>query len=264
LARVVREFAEATDRRLSRLEEDVTELKADVAGIKVRLDGIEAKQDEHSETLAGHTRVLDEHSETLAGHTRVLNEHSETLAGHTRVLNEHSEMLTEQRDILDEHGRILTRHGGQLAHLVGHDFEGLVVEPARRKIRDALGLSRLTIFSQHRQQGAVKLSDLTRESELAGVISDDDQADLANADIVFAGTNQGESVFVVAEISITVELDDVEHAAHRASLLHQATGVPALAAVIGAGIDAVAAREADNSSVAFAQVSEEEADSYRR
>ena len=124
-------------------------------------------------------------------------------------------------DKMDQHDRTFATQGGQLAHLRGYDYEGLAAEPARRKIRDALGLSRLTIFSQHIQQGAVKLRDLTHEAELTGVISDDDQADLSNADIVFAGTNQGESVFVVAEISITVELDDVERAAHRRPLLRR-------------------------------------------
>ena len=107
------------------------------------------------------------------------------------------------------------------------------------------------------------MDDLARDAQLAGAISDDDQAELTFADVTYEGTKDGEPVFVLAEISITVEVDDVERAARRASILQQATGVPTFAGVIGTGIDADAATAAKSKSVAYAQVPEKEADYHK-
>ena len=157
----------------------------------------------------------------------------------------------------------VTRHGGQLAHLMGHNFEALAAEPARRKLRDALALSTLSVFSQSGKPSARRLENLAREARIAGAISDDGQADLGLADLVFEGMNGAEPVFVVAEISITVGVEDVVRADRRAALLGQATGARAIAAVVGTGLEADAAGEADRSAVTFSQVSEAEAQDYQ-
>ena len=215
LARVVREFAEATDRRLSRLEEDVSGLKSDMAEVKADVSGLKSDM---VEVKAGIARIEEK---------------------------------------MDQHDRTFSTLGGHVDRLRGHDYEGVAAEPARRKLRDALNMSGLSVFSQSCKPNTARMDELARNARIAGAISHDDQADLTLADVTYEGTKDGEQVFVLAEISITVELDDVERAAHRASLLHQATGVPTLAAVIGAGIEADAAREADSNSVAYAQVPEE-------
>lgn len=201
LAATVREMSLAFDRRLTRLEEDMVEVKADGTSLKAAVARIEDK--------------------------------------------------------LDRHDRTFSILGGHVDRLRGHDFEGVAVEPARRKLRDELSMSNLSVFSQNGKPNADRIENLARDARIAGTIGDDDQAALTLADVTYEGTKDGEQVFVLAEISITVGVDDVERAAHRASILLQATGVPALAAVIGASIEADAAREADRNSVAYAQVPEE-------
>ncbi len=51
--------------------------------MKLRLDLLETKFDEH-------TRILNEHTALLNEHTALLNEHTALLNEHTRVLNEHT------------------------------------------------------------------------------------------------------------------------------------------------------------------------------
>ena len=153
--------------------------------------------------------------------------------------------------------RIFSHQSGDLDRFSFWDFKGLAWEPARRILRDALEISSLSLFSHSCKHNAITMDDLARDAQLAGAISDDDQAELTFADVTYEGTKNGEPVFVLAEISITVEVDDVERAAHRASILQQATGVPTFAGVIGTGIEADAATAAENKSVAYAQVSEE-------
>ena len=236
LARVVREIAEATDRRLSRLEEDVTELKADVAELKS--DMVEVKAD-----VSG---LKSDMVEVKADVAELKSDMVEVKAGIARI-----------EDKMDQHDRTFSTLGGHVDRLRGHDYEGVAAEPARRKLRDALNMSGLSVFSQSCKPNVARMDELARNARIAGAISHDDQADLTLADVTYEGTKDGEQVFVLAEISITVELDDVERAAHRASILRRATGVPTLAAVIGASIEADAAREADSKSVAYAQVPEE-------
>ena len=229
LARVVREFAEATDRRLSRLEEDVAGLKSDMVEVKADVSGLKSDMVEVKADVA---ELKSDMVEVKAGIARI-------------------------EDKMDQHDRTFSTLGGHVDRLRGHDYEGVAAEPARRKLRDALNMSGLSVFSQSCKPNVARMDELARNARIAGAISHDDQADLTLADVTYEGTKDGEQVFVLAEISITVEMDDVERAAHRASILRQATGVPAIAAVIGASIEADAAREADSKSVAYAQVPEE-------
>ena len=62
--------------------------------------------------------------------------------------------------------------------------------------------------------------------------------------------------YLLTEISVTVEQDDVQRAAERAALLTQATGIPSAsaAAVIGTAITHAAAQEAATRNVRFVEL----------
>ena len=271
LASTVREMSLAFDRRLTRLEEDMVEVKTNVA--ELRSDMVEVKAEVtglKSDMVEVKADVAELKSDMVEVKAEVTGLKSDMVEVKTDVAGLKSDMVEVKadgtslkaavariEDKLDRHDRTFSTLGGHVDRLRGHDFEGVAVEPARRKLRDELSMSNLSVFSQNGKHNADRIENLARDARIAGTIGDDDQAALTLADVTYEGTKDGEQVFVLAEISITVEVDDVERAAHRASILRQATGVPSLAAVIGASIEADAAREADRNSVAYAQVPEE-------
>ncbi len=66
-----------------------------------------------------------------------------------------------------------------------------------------------------------------------GRITEEEKYDVLLADVLALGRRDGDEVYLIAEVSETVEPHDVERAARRAQLLERATGVPTLAAVAG-------------------------------
>jgi DNA repair exonuclease SbcCD ATPase subunit len=78
----------------------------------------------------------------------------------------------------------------------------------------------------------------------AGRIAEDEKEEILYADVIVSGRRDGQSAYLVAEVSATVRVHDVERAIRRSQLLGKASGVPALAAVAGRGIQSDAETEA--------------------
>src|SRR5262245_27701143 len=82
--------------------------------------------------------TLDEHSRTLAGHTRLLAQQGQILAEHSRVLARHGQTL-------DEHSRTLAGHGQRMDSIdakLGMLTVGVhTIESMLRRLMDAEGLS---------------------------------------------------------------------------------------------------------------------------
>lgn len=67
----------------------------------------------------------------------------------------------------------------------------------------------------------------------AGQISCEDRADVIPADVVCSGRREGQDVYLVVEVSRTVEAGDVERGLRRAQILQTVVPQPVLAAVAG-------------------------------
>ncbi len=138
--------------------------------------------------------------------------------------------------------------GGQLSNLMGTDYEGIASRVSPRLVRKHMKLKNATLVASARREWPESILDLASESVELGVIEDDDAVDLELADAIVAGTDsQGNSVYVLIEISMTVQEEDVVKARQRAEILGSVTGTRPKSAVIGIRIDheADAAAEAD-------------------
>jgi len=89
-----------------------------------------------------------------------------------------------------------------------------------------------TIARRIRLLGAEALDDLLEPAVEAGIITDDEAADVRWADAVISGRRDGEPVYLVLEASYTVDDSDVERAIRRASIVAK-LGAPALPVVAG-------------------------------
>ena len=81
------------------------------------------------------------------------------------------------------------------------------------------------------------MANILAEATQNGTVTDAQADDFDRADPVLTGrTADGNSVYLVAEVSVTVNQRNVNRAQQRTAILQQATGGTAIPAVIGAAI----------------------------
>ena len=192
--------------RFTRVEDDVAVLKEDVAVLKqdvavLKEDMAEVKQD---------VAVLKEDMAEVKQDVAVLKEDMAEVKGDT------------------------SRMAGQIANLMGSDYEAKAIERSRRLIRRALGMERATLVYASRQPATDFEEQILVPAIRQGLI-DRHQADqLEEADsIIRCENNQGDIIHAVVEISITVQDHDRTRAADRAEIFNLATGLHALPFVVG-------------------------------
>ena len=121
------------------------------------------------------------------------------------------------------------RIGGDVSRLMGDDYESHVAIYIPRFLRRSMGI-KATVFSTQRDKSA--LAQLLDEAESQGLIESEDTDELDRADLVL--TADGPADYLLAEVSITVQQDDVDRATERSRLLAKATGRTVTPFAIGA------------------------------
>jgi hypothetical protein len=117
---------------------------------------------------------------------------------------------------------------------MGIDYEGTAVRLADRLVRRNLDLANATVVMNAKGYDKTPALAVVDQAVATGLITWDEADDLAEADVIISATDQdGGQLYVVAEISITVQERDRVRAIQRASALERATGVTAIPAVIG-------------------------------
>ena len=118
--------------------------------------------------------------------------------------------------------------------MLGTGYEGKVARVADRLARRNLGLADpQVVMKSYLPNSTPPLPEVDQGAE-TGNITWEESDDLALADVIVSGTGQdGKQVYVVMEISITVQEKDKTRAHRRAGLLERATGVSTIPVVIG-------------------------------
>ena len=88
-----------------------------------------------------------------------------------------------------------------------------------------------SVFSTQRDKSA--LTGLLDEAEKQGVIKAEETDELDKADLIL--TTDGPTDYILAEVSITIQQDDINRAAERARLFAKATARTVTPFAIGAG-----------------------------
>ena len=126
--------------------------------------------------------------------------------------------------------RQVGRIGGDVSRLTGADYESHVAAYVHRFLRRNLGMD-AAIFSTQQDKSA--LTRLLDDAESEGLIETRETDELDKADLVL--TAGGPTDYLLAEVSVTIQQDDVDKAAERAGLLARATGLTVAPFAIGAG-----------------------------
>ena len=117
------------------------------------------------------------------------------------------------------------------------DYEYRVIKRAPRLVRRRLGVRSAKILVAIDRLNDSTIVNLLDDSADRGIITEDDADELDRADVILRGSSpDGEDVYVVGEISITIDDNDVDRAGARARILRTASDTTTHAAVFGTAI----------------------------
>ena len=177
----------------------------------VRLERVE----EDIGTIKGDVATLKEDVSTL-------KEGQARLEGDVGILKEDVSTLRED----------VARIGGNVSNLMGSDYESHVATYIHRSLRRELKINATVLSTQKKRQPLIELLD---RAEGQGNITPEDNDKLNDVDIVLTVDDSDE--YILGEISITVQQDDVRRATEWAAILAKATGSRVTPVAIGAAED---------------------------
>ena len=190
--------------RLERVEEDIGVIKGDVATLK-----------------EGQARLESDVGTLKEGQARLESDVGTLKEGQARL---ESDVGTLKEDV--------SRIGGNVSNLMGSDYESHVAAYIHRSLRRELKINATVLSTQKNRQPLIELLD---RAEMQGNITPEDNDKLDDVDIVL--TVDGGDEYILGEISITVQQDDVRRATEWAAILAKATGSRVTPVAIGAAED---------------------------
>lgn len=213
------------------------EMLALPAQVKALTDAVEALVGETRELRKGQAQIRTDVADLRSDVRELQGEVGELRAGQEQIRADVSEIRIEM-------GRL----GGNVSNMLGTGYEGKVARVADRLARRNLGLvDPQVVMKSYLPNPTPPLPEVDQGAEM-GNITWEESDDLALADMIVSGTGRdGKQVYVVMEISITVQERDRVRAHRRAVLLERATGVTTIPVVIGESEEA----PAGDSGVAF-------------
>ena len=213
--------------QVSRMETDLTDLKADVTELKA--DVTELKE--------GQARLEE-------GQARLETDVAGLKEGQARLETDVAGLKEGQ-----------ARMSGQLSNIIGSDYERQAARLAVRRMRQQFCLSRIEMLQAITVPDKLDLTNLLDRANETGAISQEEADDMELADLALRGLeSEGREVHVVAEVSLTVQDEDVQRAARRAAIMARATGGTVHPAVIGESISSTALEAAGREQIIFIQL----------
>ncbi len=139
-------------------------------------------------------------------------------------------LKTDVKELKDGQARLqkdVNRLDGNMNRLIGSDYERKAARRASRLAQRHLGLRAMTLIYAITKPDDSTLAELLDNAVASGRISLDDAEAIENADIILSGPEG----YAVAEVSVTLDAEDIRRARERADLLSRATAtiVPATA-----------------------------------
>ena len=132
----------------------------------------------------------------------------------------------------------VSRMGGTVSRLIGDDYESHVATYVHRFLSRNSGINASVLFTQRDKSALTGLLD---EAEKQGVIEAEETDELDKADLIL--TTDGPTDYILAEVSITIQQDDIDRAVERARLFAKATARTVAPIAIGTREDTDLRRE---------------------
>ena len=271
LASTIAEMARVSDQRLTAVENRLDAVENRLGTVEVRLDAVEVRLGAVENRLGAVENRVDDvalkvddltvQQTTMQGQLNHLSDQLNHLSDQQTIMQGQINHLSDQQTTMQGQqttmqGQQTTMQGqqttmqGQLNNLTGTDYERKVVRRAHRIVRRHLGVSNGQVLVAINRPDGQTITDLLDAGADQGIITEDDADELDRADIILRGNSpDGDDVYVVGEISITIDDGDIDRADHRSRILQNASRVATRAAVIGSSISDANRERAANSRV---------------
>ena len=229
-------LASQTQQEFSEIKSRLTRLEAIIA----------AQQTAITELQDAVTKLQDAITELQAAVAKL----QETVAKQQTAITELQDAVTKLQETVDRHEDLLTRMDGRLGRLEGAEYERRVSRTFIGVLSRALGGLRHGRLMHSSAYGTIpEFSQLMEASADDDKISHSQWYEILLTDAVVRGVKDGETIYAVAEISLTVHQDDIDRAAERAAIIQQATGAATYPIVIGDSIPPQQQAQASNKGV---------------
>ena len=203
--------------QLAQLTEQVSRLTAQVAQLTTRLEEFIAEQREINRVFAERLTRLETDTAELK------SDMAEVKADTAELKSDMAGVKTALRRLEGTVGRL---QGAELERKIHANIAGMVCTP--------LGIRRPRVLKSILAATVPELFDILDPAQDAGRINRTQFDRLMQTDIILAARDgSAQPVYVAIEISRTVHDEDLDRARERADILAAASGVPALALVIG-------------------------------
>ncbi len=271
LASTIAEMARVSDQRLTAVENRLDAVENRLGTVEVRLDAVDVRLGAVENRLGAVENRVDDvalkvddltvQQTTMQGQLNHLSDQQTIMQGQLNHLSDQQTIMQGQINHLSDQqttmqGQQTTMQGqqttmqGQLNNLTGTDYERKVVRRAHRIVRRHLGVSNGQVLVAINRPDGQTITDLLDAGADQGIITEDDADELDRADIILRGNSpDGDDVYVVGEISITIDDGDIDRADHRSRILQNVSRVATRAAVIGSSISDANRERAANSRV---------------
>ncbi|MGH9065123.1 MAG: hypothetical protein ACRD0L_14345 [Acidimicrobiales bacterium] len=195
---------------------------------------------ENSLQIAENTRAIAENTRAIAELREEIAELREEIAELRVAVTENTRAIAELRDGLAENGRQLLLVADGLSNLSG-EVAGLRLELAYSAHPYGYFGS---LVKRARVVTSAELADLLGDGVDAGRITQAEARDVALADLIVSGRQDGRLTYLVIEVSRTIRPWDVQRASRRAELLSR-LGDSARGVVAGDHVTDTATDEAE-------------------
>ena len=128
--------------------------------------------------------------------------------------------------------RNLATLGGQVAVLSGSNFERVADRELRSILRYDMNLADPRALHRYNQEGSSPLEDMLYQAFTEGRIQRGELRDILRADMVYACGQDDQTIYLLAEASVTPQQRDFDRARRRSDLLSQAIGETVQALVV--------------------------------
>ena len=244
--------------RQDRMEADIVELKAGQTQSNERLGRLEVGQTQSNERLGrlevgqtqsnerlgrlevGQTQSNERLGRLEVGQTQSNERLGRLEVGQTQSNERLGRLEVGQTQSNERLGRLEAgqrRMEGRMGTITGTDYERRIARHFRSIANRYLALRRPQVLHSINNPQADGLAQTVEDAAESGVITHEANFDLDLADIIGCGENrQGDLLYVVAEVSETIDEYDISRALERADTVSRATGHSTLAVVIGRDI----------------------------
>ncbi len=212
------------------------------------------------EEFAALTKAFREHTETVNRRLEMLEAGQERLeAGQERLEGRQDRLEQGQADLQTIVGGLETSVNamrGELGNLTGSFYQRDAAKFASRVARRRFHLKQTTtahLADQDGESALRRLLDAAAEDPSREFTEDDAElVELTDA-VITGKAPDNTDVYLLAEVSITIDKNDVDRAKTRVELFSRATGATTHAVVIGESISDEAAADAQHRGVTFAE-----------